>query len=62
MSQFFDTFVQFFEDRAQKIKGAFLLWNYFEQNMSIVSSTEKQGEEKCRIYIAQLVENQRNIK
>lgn len=44
MSQFFDTFVQFFEDRTQKIKGAFLLWNYFEQNMSIVSSTEKQGE------------------
>lgn len=42
MSQFFDTFVQFFEDRTQKIKGDFLLWNYFEQNMSIVSSTEKR--------------------
>ncbi len=51
MSQFFHTLVGFFEDRAQKSKGAFLLWNYFEQNMSIVSSTQKFREKRDAGYI-----------
>jgi len=46
MSQFFDTFVQFFEDRTQKIKGAFycgIILNKICQLSVVLKNREKRN-------------------
>jgi hypothetical protein len=51
MSQFYKYITLFFGGRTQNSKGYFLMWNYFEQNMSIISSTEKIGRKRNAGYL-----------